>query len=1486
MRKYLLLLILLMPWINWGQINPYAINWDTATTVGWTSTGGSIFNLTSVLPCQGSQSIRARLYSDDKFNNVILKSGNLGATKGGLITLTYDYKWLLNNGNIIINPVGAGGNKLDLKWQWSNYPNGPWYTFSTIDVSNHVVSTSCRNVSTSFTPYQGTSLYVRVLVSNTTNNDDNFIYLDNVNISEGAVPTCKMPIDVTVTSKTATSINFEWKAPTPTPVSYDWEVRESGEPGTPGAVASNRNVTQLTAGATGLTGDKVYKIYVRANCSSTDSSLWIGIDAMTFCNFPTLTVSNYNVCGIQDVRMNVTSPGRAFWFDESGALVHQGTNSYTEPMVTESRKFDVFSGVTNSTSNQEIIIGTGVGTETPASPFKDTKANKAQYIYQASELRDAGFSKGIIKTFGFRLGNTGGTLQRNNFTIHMGLTALDEFVTTDFIPNNRLTAVKNAGNKLLVAGQVNWVKLDRPFIWDGFSNIVVQITYSDVAAPSLASTQILATTFTSTGSNRALYSGHATNSLNLMYDVATGTRSVIRMNGYFDILDGCFGEVKTVNVTYKDAPDLILSSNTVNNCVGSPNQTIYALTGANLYDTYEWSITDTNDPAFNDKTHPDHPDNAIVGDQNIGWTFSPTKNISYTLKASNTGGEQCVLTQDVTVEINPTPQMLQLQNDYTLCFNDIQELKVDNFTNEKPIQHSFNGNMNGVSIANGNAGDAIVNETSLFSEGNGSLKVTHSAQTNATVNFATSINMMNAKSIVVEFDHIAVLQANSTSVMDYGYVEYSIDNGATWKPFAIADYTGGASTTLPMPVGQTGFQGMFFTKTSYADWNGFGQSTIPTNTAWKSEKLVVPASEFTGTGTFKVRFRIGADGNTQYTGWYIDNVRLTPINKNTVTWTPVANLYYDQNATVPYDGLVNAGTLYLKGTSNSLNVPYKVELTSEHGCKASKDFNVTIGLKESPVVHDINNCGIVNVANTNFVKNPDGVLSYFDSPTSNVPITQITTSGVYYVEQLISGCKSNRVAFTVVISPNAPVPTGSQSQVFCTSSTVNDLQVNAVSGFQIKWYSTPTGGSQISGTTPIASGDYYGEFDNGICFSSSRLKVSVVVGVKPNAIAINDVYICGISTIADIKLPTTTGATGKWYQNINDANSLPSTTVLNTGVYYISQVVGGCESTRTAVNVSTVQNLTMPTAATIQTFCGSATVGDLLASGIVNGATPNWYSFSTSDTPLANSTPLTSGTYYVGQSIGECDSPRKAVSVRLLSVNAPVINPISICGDATVSSIPFASMPGVSYKVYATSFATVEMNQNDVVKTGTYYVSKVETGCETAKAAVQITVTPRPLAPTGNTNQTFVNYAEVKELKTNETNVIWFASYNDAVNNQNQLPIYTPLQDGKTYYGVLITTNGCASLPIAVTVTITLGVNDLDLASLKYYPNPVDSELTVSYKETIQSIEVYDVLGKKVKTQKFDANEVKLNISQLSAGTYMVKVFTQTGSQFVKIVKR
>lgn len=90
-----------------------------------------------------------------------------------------------------------------------------------------------------------------------------------------------------------------------------------------------------------------------------------------------------------------------------------------------------------------------------------------------------------------------------------------------------------------------------------------------------------------------------------------------------------------------------------------------------------------------------------------------------------------------------------------------------------------------------------------------------------------------------------------------------------------------------------------------------------------------------------------------------------------------------------------------------------------------------------------------------------------------------------------------------------------------------------------------------------------------------------------------------------------------------------------------------------------------PSASATQYFCGgSPTVANLVATG----TNLNWYNVSTGGSPLPNSTPLSTSTYYVSQTIGGVESHRTAVSAILSTVgisNNVVYTGQTICTGTT-----------------------------------------------------------------------------------------------------------------------------------------------------------------------------------------------------------------------------
>ena len=86
-----------------------------------------------------------------------------------------------------------------------------------------------------------------------------------------------------------------------------------------------------------------------------------------------------------------------------------------------------------------------------------------------------------------------------------------------------------------------------------------------------------------------------------------------------------------------------------------------------------------------------------------------------------------------------------------------------------------------------------------------------------------------------------------------------------------------------------------------------------------------------------------------------------------------------------------------------------------------------------------------------------------------------------------------------------------------------------------------------------------------------------------------------------------------------------------------------------------------------------------------------------------------------------------------------------------------------------------------------------------------------------------------------------------------------------------------------------VGVGELGITNykLRVYPNPTTGEFTINNEQlTIHNIEIIDIYGKKVFEQKAEGRKQKeINISELKAGIYFVKITTEKGIGTQKIIK-
>ncbi len=83
----------------------------------------------------------------------------------------------------------------------------------------------------------------------------------------------------------------------------------------------------------------------------------------------------------------------------------------------------------------------------------------------------------------------------------------------------------------------------------------------------------------------------------------------------------------------------------------------------------------------------------------------------------------------------------------------------------------------------------------------------------------------------------------------------------------------------------------------------------------------------------------------------------------------------------------------------------------------------------------------------------------------------------------------------------------------------------------------------------------------------------------------------------------------------------------------------------------------------------------------------------------------------------------------------------------------------------------------------------------------------------------------------------------------------------------------------------TLAINTFNESDLSVYPNPVKDILTLSSARNITNVTIFNLLGQEVAAKVVLGNYTQIDLSDLSAGTYIAKVNADFQQKTIKIVK-
>ena len=358
---------------------------------------------------------------------------------------------------------------------------------------------------------------------------------------------------------------------------------------------------------------------------------------------------------------------------------------------------------------------------------------------------------------------------------------------------------------------------------------------------------------------------------------------------------------------------------------------------------------------------------------------------------------------------------------------------------------------------------------------------------------------------------------------------------------------------------------------------------------------------------------------------------------------------------------INNGSTFTTTTSGKYYVAQRQNCLSE-----KVELTATVGTKPStPVVNDTIVCqGKSGVLTTNGEN-----IKWYGSLTSTAVIGTGNSSPVLsqvatlYATQTIGTCESDKDAGTLTI------------QVTTAPTAVNDTicqgEIGSISaiGTGIKWYETATSTtvySQVSALEFNSAKKLFATQTVNTCESADRTEVNLVVNTSPAKISV-------VSQSIEINgtIPTfAAGVEANWYDKDNKslasktATYQPTVSVLDQAVYvfYVAATNGTCESEMTSFML-TVNKPNCPGAPTAKdvSVCNGETA-TLSATG-TTGASYLWYQVSSAGIPISSGNSYSTtvaGTYYVSQTVNNCESPRMPVVL--------VVNPLPVVDITGVPS--------------------------------------------------------------------------------------------------------------------------------------------------------------------------------------------------------------------------
>jgi hypothetical protein len=274
---------------------------------------------------------------------------------------------------------------------------------------------------------------------------------------------------------------------------------------------------------------------------------------------------------------------------------------------------------------------------------------------------------------------------------------------------------------------------------------------------------------------------------------------------------------------------------------------------------------------------------------------------------------------------------------------------------------------------------------------------------------------------------------------------------------------------------------------------------------------------------------------------------------------------------------------------------------------------------------------------------------------------------------------------------------------------------------------------------------------------------------------------------------------------------------------------------------------------------------------------------------LFNGAPILTGYYYFYdmkfKSLG-CPSPRSVVNITTAKTPEATISPTgaqTVCvGSSTLITAKSADNPSFQWLLNGAVISGAITSTYEAKKSGTYQVKATVNGlCTNTSSALNLTVSS-PLPPT-------IIYEDGTMKITATGTIQWYV--NGAIIPGATTSSFRPVQSG-LYSVFLKDVNGCSATSDLLTINILAAEKENPFSAYVAYPNPAFDLLNVGLPQALAgtyAIEIIDMHGRIFLSEKVNlepgANQLKIDISKIPVGTYVVRlpeILSQPSMKFIK----